>query len=95
MTSNTSLWIALLVVAIIAVAGVFTPAYAPTVIPQLGGTTNFDDLDIDTLVVGDGSATSSVNLGKACITMKTVTGNTVYWVANSTGSLATSSVSCN
>ncbi len=45
--------------------------------------------------IGSTSATSSINFGKACWTVGTVTGGTTYVSFNSTGSLATSSTSCN
>lgn len=62
---------------------------------KLAGTTNYDVLDVDSLIVGSSSATSSTNLGKACLTMTESDGGTVYWYASATGNLATSSSSCN
>ena len=80
---------AIVAVAIIALILMFSTS------GSFGVTTNYDDLDVDTLTVGTSAATSSSNLGRACITMTTSNGNTVYWYASATGSLATSSVSCN
>lgn len=82
---------ALVAVAIIALAGWFLPSTGG----NLGGTTNFDEVDVDTLTVGQSTATTSVNLGRMCATVYEFDGTASYWYVSTTGSLATSSVSCN
>lgn len=55
-----------------------------------------DDLTVaDDVTFGSSSATTSTNLGRACITLTESDGGTVYWYANASGDLATSSTSCN
>ena len=49
----------------------------------------------DDLVAGSSSATTSVNLGRVCFTLNEYDGTTTYWYVSTTGSLATSSTSCN
>ncbi len=83
---------AVVAVAIIAILGCFLPGGS---VDQLAGTTNFDDLDIDTLTVGQSTATTSVNLGRVCATVYEHDGTVAYWTVSPTGSLATSSASCN
>lgn len=51
MQKNKNLWIALIVVAIIAVAGVFTPV-GQSVMNRLGGVTNYDEVDATAIKVG-------------------------------------------
>lgn len=82
---------ALVAVAIIALAGWFLP----TAQVDLAGTTNFDDIDVDTLTVGQSTATTSVNLGRMCMTTYNYAGTASYWYVSTNGNLATSSVSCN
>lgn len=68
--------------------------------PAIGGTTNFDNLDVDTITVDgtksfqNGSATSTMNVGKACITIIDEADVSGFLRYTSTG-FATSSVSCN
>lgn len=45
--------------------------------------------------IGSSAATSSVNFGRACWTVTANDGDTTYVFFNGTGSLATSSSSCN
>lgn len=79
--------------------------------PAIGGETRFPNSNItaqdvtttDDLFVADdatfgtanGSATTSVNFGKACWTITTDIGSTTYAYFRSTGTIATSSTSCN
>lgn len=82
---------AVFAVAIIALAGWFFPSAQV----NLGGTTNYDDIDVDTLTVGQSTATTSVNLGRMCATVYEYDGTASYWYVSTTGNLATSSTSCN
>jgi len=57
-----------------------------------------DDLSVTddaTFGSGNGSATTSINFGKACWEITTSQGSTTYAFFRSTGTLATSSTSCN
>lgn len=79
--------------------------------PAVGGETRFPNSNItaqdvtttDDLFVADdatfgtanGSASTSINFGKACWQVVTSIGSTTYVSFNSTGVLATSSVTCN
>lgn len=92
---NTSNIVALVAVAIIALAGWFLPV--PGSAPSFGGTTNYDTLDVDTLVVGSASASSSATFGKACWEVTTNVGSTTYVSFIGTGTtvrMATSTTSC-
>lgn len=51
MTSLKNVWIAMIVVAIIAVIGVFTPT-GKSVIQSFGGVTNYDELDAKAIKIG-------------------------------------------
>ena len=73
---------------------------------NLGGTyeitkQTFSDIETtdltvsDDTVFGSSSATTSVNLGRVCATVYEHDGTVSYWYVSTTGSLATSSVSCN
>lgn len=56
----------------------------------------FDDVVVkDDLSVGSSSATTSVNFGRMCATVYEHDGTVAYWTVSPTGSLATSSGSCN
>lgn len=94
--------VAVVAVAIIAfIAGSFFSG------SKLGGTTNYDDLAVDSittsgdatvgddLVVGSASATTSINVGRVCYTITSATGTTFYASYNGAGALATSTTSCN
>lgn len=66
-----------------------------------GGVTSDDVTVSDDLVVSDdttfgsASATTTINFGKACWEITTSQGSTTYAFFRSTGTLATSSTSCN
>ncbi len=49
----------------------------------------------DDATFGSSSATTSVNLGRMCATVYEYDGTATYWYVSTTGSLATSSTSCN
>lgn len=49
----------------------------------------------DDVTFGSSSATTSVNLGRVCMTAYEFDGTATYWYVNTFGNLATSSVSCN
>ncbi len=55
-----------------------------------------DDLRVtDDTVFGSANATTTINFGKACWELTTSQGSTTYAFFRSTGTLATSSTSCN
>lgn len=55
-----------------------------------------DDLTVtDDTIFGTSAATTSINFGKACWEVTTSQGSTTYVYFRSTGTLATSSTSCN
>lgn len=77
--------------------------------PAIGGETRFPNSNVtaqdltalDDLVVtddatfGSSAATTSINFGKACWTITTSQGSTTYAFFSSTGTLSTSTTSCN
>lgn len=69
MTSNLKIWVAVVAVAIIALMGLGLPQTTTTIVEKvhetLGGTTNFDDMDVD-----------SLTQGKACTTLTDANGGT-------------------
>mgnify|MGYP003532328724 FL=1 len=55
-----------------------------------------DDLTVtDDTIFGTSAATTTINFGKACWEITTSQGSTTYAFFRSTGTLATSSTSCN
>lgn len=54
MTSNKNLWVALIVVAIIAIGGLFYPHVQQTVSTFVGGVTNYDTIGSSGLQLGSG-----------------------------------------
>lgn len=60
MNSIKYLWIGLVVVAIIAILGLFVYSDAPT--PSFGGVTNYDEVDMSAMKVGPSTATRLSNL---------------------------------
>lgn len=55
-----------------------------------------DDLTVtDDTIFGTSAATTTINFGKACWQITTSQGSTTYAFFRSTGTLATSSTSCN
>lgn len=80
MTSLKNVWIAMIVVAIIAVTGVFTPI-GKSVVKSLGGVTSYDEVDASAVKVGSsGSRLSLIKTG----TCDLVSGSSI--VASTTGS---------
>lgn len=98
-------WVAVGAVAAIALLGLWFPKATTQIVERtvekVGGVTNYDAMGIGTstvsglLGVGTAGATTSINLGKVCYTLTTSNGSTVYWYVSNTGSLATSTTSCN
>lgn len=71
MTSLKNVWIAMIVVAIIAVIGVFTPS-GKSVIKSFGGVTNYDETDVSAVKVGsNGSRFSLIATGTCTLTSDT------------------------
>lgn len=54
MNSNKNVWIALVVIGIIAIIGTFTPG-GQSMVKSFGGTTNYDELDATAIKIGGSS----------------------------------------
>jgi hypothetical protein len=61
----------------------------------IGGVYNTVGEYFPTINVGQSNATTSVNLGRVCMTVYEYDGTATYWFVSTTGSLATSSTNCN
>lgn len=60
---------------------------------SLGGVYSQSERSFPSIVVGTSAATSSTNLGRACITMTETDGGTIYWYAKADGNLGTTTSS--
>lgn len=80
MTSNKSLWMALIVVAIIAVLGLVFPRLGSQIV-SFGGVTNYDELDATALKIG---GTNGSRVGPVIATTCTLLANNTI-AATSTG----------
>lgn len=63
--------------------------------PAVGGDTRFPNSDLSAKSVSlTGTGTTTLSLGKVCMTVTQVDGDVSYAYFNTTGSLATSSATC-
>ncbi len=60
---------------------------------NVGGVYNTSERYFPAITVGTTAATSSTNLGRACITMTETDGGTIYWYAKADGNLGTTTYS--
>lgn len=62
---------------------------------NLGSVYNLTAQTFPGLTVADGNATTSVDLGKVCMSVRQNNGTTYFWTVSNTGNLATSTSNCN
>lgn len=86
MTSLKNVWIAMIVVAIIAVTGVFSPV-GKSVVRSFGGVTNYDEVDATAIKIGGSTAT---RVGPIIVGTCNLTSNTsISATTTGTGTCAT------